>query len=206
MSFLNILFPEDISYGAVGGPQFFTTISTTQDKTEFRSANWSSPRMQYSVQYGLKNKQQIQNLVSFFYIVQGCSYVFRYKDWLDFSASNQALGVGDGEVTAFQIIKTYCVGNANSPNYMSYIRQITKPVSGTVTVKQNGIEVDDTQYTIDYTTGIITFIQPPAPNDAISADFQFHVPVRFASDVLQASMDADNFYNSKEITLIEVNA
>ena len=54
-SFLDIQLPTDISYGAVGGPEFSTNINITKGKVESRNFNWSSPRHKYNIAYGLKN-------------------------------------------------------------------------------------------------------------------------------------------------------
>ena len=42
------------------------------------------------------------------------------------AATDQAIGVGDGEMAAFQLVKTY--GDAFAP----YMRAIAKPVAGSV--------------------------------------------------------------------------
>ena len=38
--FLNIRLPDDISYGAVGGPEFSTNITTLNNGCEHRNITW----------------------------------------------------------------------------------------------------------------------------------------------------------------------
>ncbi len=41
MSFTEIRFPENISYGSTGGPEFSTDVVTTHNGCEQRNINWS---------------------------------------------------------------------------------------------------------------------------------------------------------------------
>src|SRR5690606_40500440 len=60
------------------------------------------------------------------------------RDWSsdvcssDLSATDQAIGTGDGGTTGFQLVKTY--GGAFAP----WTRDIVKPVAGTVVVAVDG--------------------------------------------------------------------
>lgn len=105
-------------------------------------------------------------------------------------------GTGDGVKTTFQLIKQY----GDDPVF--YTRDIRKPVIGSVTVG-----MDDTEYStgwsVDNTTGIVTFVQAPAVGAIIKAGFQFDVPVRFDTDCLNVS-SIDKNTAKAEIPLIEV--
>jgi uncharacterized protein (TIGR02217 family) len=59
-------------------------------------------------------------------------------------------------------------------------------------------------YTIDSTTGNITFTSPIKDGANIFANFEFDVPVRFDMDYLPISIDGKNLYSCKEINLIEI--
>lgn len=139
------------------------------------------------------------------------------KDTIQLPASGvltaQSLGSGDGGTVAFQITKTY----PNPGTGDDYIRSIRKIVSdGTPgpadadvvayvylagAVQTEGAGND---YTIDSTTGIITFTSPPGNGVAITADYLFDVPVRFASDLFEGSKFAFNIDNWDGIELVEL--
>jgi uncharacterized protein (TIGR02217 family) len=63
--FDEIRFPEDISYGAIGGPQYSTNIVLTSSGNEYRNINYSSSRMKFNVAYGVKTKEQMDKLLFF---------------------------------------------------------------------------------------------------------------------------------------------
>jgi uncharacterized protein (TIGR02217 family) len=67
----------------------------------------------------------------------------------------------------------------------------------------DGVEVT-TGFTVDCDLGVISFDVPPAAGVSVSAGFEFDVPVRFESDVLNIS--AENFRAGLigDIGLIEV--
>lgn len=205
MNFLEVRFPSDISYGATGGPVYSTDVVTMFSGHEQRNSNWKNARGKYNIASGVKTEDQWQSLISFFRACKGKAVGFRFKDWSDYQAKNQQLGVGDGETPEFQLAKAYTSGNT------IVIRKITKPVAGTVKVYRNGQRIDHhhlrgslDDYSVDYTTGIISFAEAPAANIIITADFEFDVPVRFDTDELQLSMDNFNSGSWNGIALIEV--
>ncbi len=205
MSFLEIQFPSDISYGTTGGPIYSTDVVTMFSGHEQRNSNWKNARGKYNIATGVKTEEQWQGLISFFRACKGKAIGFRFKDWTDYKAKNQQIGISDGETTEFQLVKTYSSGSS------MVTRIINKPVAGTVKVYLNGKKIghhnlrgttDD--YSVDYTTGIITFAEAPEMNVIITADFEFDVPVRFDTDELQLSIDSFNSGSWSGINLIEV--
>jgi uncharacterized protein (TIGR02217 family) len=137
--FHEVRFPDNIAYGATGGPEFATTVVATGAGHEKRNVNWSEARGRWDVASGLKKQAQIDELIAFFRARRGKAYGFRFKDWTDYKASSQLLGTGDGALTQFQLIKRYPSGSAIE------VRTIIKPVAGTVKVY-----LDDVELTADF--------------------------------------------------------
>ena len=185
-------------YGAIGGPQYFTNIVHTSSGNEYRNINYSSSRMKFNVAYGVKTKEQMDKLLLFFRARRGRAIGFKYKDWSDFSAKNQLIGIGDESITKFQLKKIYKSGVSE------FIRIIEKPVSNSVEVYLDNIKAKQEHYTIDYTAGNIIFTAPVKDKTNIFANFEFDVPVRFDMDYLPISIDGKNLYSCKEINLIEI--
>lgn len=196
MSFVETKFPDSIAFGSISVPEFNTSVITMKNGSEQRNINWSDCRLRYDVLNGIKTATELAELISFFKTRKGKAIGFRFKDWSDYSITGQVLGTGDGTTTTFQLIKDYVSGST------TYSRTITKPVSGSLTVYVDSIETTD--YTIDLTTGIITFNTAPLNTKEVKADFEFDVPVRFDSDILEISMDSINSGKVKGIKLVEV--
>lgn len=197
MSFLEIRFPESISFNSSSILEFNTTIVKSKNGYEQRNINWNSNKMKFNIINGIKTKTELDELITFFRNVRGAGYGFRFKDFTDYIGENQYLGVGDGETKEFQLIKSYRV----SDNIV-YYRKITKPVISTVRVFINDIESKD--FNIDLTTGLITLNTVPEIDSIIKANFEFDVPVRFENDIMEITMNSINSGNIKDITLIEI--
>ncbi|OCA05721.1 TIGR02217 family protein [Wolbachia endosymbiont of Trichogramma pretiosum] len=95
MSFTEIRFPENISYGSTGGPELSTDIVTTHNGCEQRNINWSRARARYNIAYGVRSNEQLTELITFFQARKGKAIGFRFKDWSDFTVINQEIGIGD---------------------------------------------------------------------------------------------------------------
>ena len=191
MSFVEVQFPSDISYGATGGPMFLTDVVATVSGHEQRNSKWSQARARYNVASGIKTETQWQALISFFRARRGKAVGFRFKDWGDFKAVNQPLLSLGG--TQYQLVKQYVSGAVVSE------RIITKPVAGTVKLYRNSI-LQASGWSIDTTTGIIT----TSLTGTLTVDFDFDVPVRFDTDELALSLDSFNAGSWNNIPLIEV--
>lgn len=187
-------FPDNISYGSSGGPKFNTVVTLVNSGFEYNNINWDQARHYYDVSMGVRTLEELSDLVSFFHITRGKGHQFRYKDWADYkscdldaspAATDQVFGTGDGGTTAFQLIKTYDLsgGVVNQ-------REIKKPIDGTVLIALNGVtQIETTHYTVDYTTGIVTFVTAPSASVSVTWGGEFDVPCRFDTDELQLSME-----------------
>lgn len=197
MSFHETRFPEDISYGSSGGPRFRTLVMVLDSGFEQRNISWAKVRAEYNVGQAIKTPAQMDALISFFYARRGRAYGFRYKDWADFSATNQQIGVGDASNTQYQMVKTYISGSE------SYGRNLYKIVSGTVpTINVNG---SPASFTLNYNTGLVTMTSPPASGHTIVVpSLQFDVPVRFDTDQLDIKQEYFQTQSWDAIPLVEV--
>lgn len=199
MSFHEIRFPEDIAYGSTGGPEYSTDVIITQGGYEQRNINWAEARARYNVAHGVKTQAQLDALIAFFRARKGKAHGFRFKDWTDYQIIGQILGEGDGIATTFPLIKTYDSGS------ISENRNITKPVQGSVEIYVNSVlQTENTDYTLNCATGIVSFTAAPGVEEIVSADGEFDVPVRFDTDRLIASLDTYGSYSWGEIPLVEI--
>ncbi len=197
MGFVEVQFPPDISYGSSGGPEYATDVVFSQSGHEQRNIQWSAARARYNVAHGIKTKEQLDTLLAFFRARRGRAYGFRFKDWTDYIATNQLLGMGDGERTQFQLVKRYASGTVHEE------RVISKPVGGTVQIFIDAVQVTS-GVSVAIHSGLVTFDTPPEPGQAVTASFEFDVPVRFDTDRLSATLEAYGIHSWLDIPLVEV--
>jgi uncharacterized protein (TIGR02217 family) len=206
MAFHEVRFPDDISRGARGGPERRTQIVELASGDEERNASWADSRRRYDAAYGVRRADDLARVIAFFEARNGRLYGFRWKDWGDFksclpsatpSPLDQPLGTGDVDRTTFQLIKRYDSGA------QSWERRITKPVAGTVRVALDGVEQGE-GWSVDTTTGVVTFDSAPAEGVAVTASFEFDPPVRFDTDRLDVTWDLDRLGSIASIPLVEV--
>lgn len=208
MSFHDIRFPANLSFGSLGGPERRTEIVTLANGFEERNTPWAQARRRYDAGLGLRALDDVETLIAFFEARQGMLHGFRWKDWADFkstrasravTALDQSLGNGDGVTHDFALAKTYRSGD------WATTRLITKPVAGTVRVALGGTEVGESlAWTIDLNTGIISFVSPPAIGAEITVGFEFDVPVRFDTDLIQVSVASFQAGDVPKVPVVEV--
>jgi uncharacterized protein (TIGR02217 family) len=190
--FLDISFPNAVARGATGGPGFSTNVVTLGSGAERRNIQWADARGEWNISTGIRTRAEMQAVIAHFYIVKGRGYSFRFKDWNDYQATDQAMV--EVTPTAWQLVKRYNVGG------YEHVRTITKPVQGTVAIKVGGVSVVPSS--VDYLTGLVTF--GSAPGSAPTASFEFDTPVRFDTDKLPITANAWDQQVVSQINLIEV--
>lgn len=179
MSFIDVRLPKQHGYGTVGGPSFATEIVVTANRREKRNQVFVDARRRYDLAVTARTQDQAEELTEFHAAMRGAFHSFRFWDALDYKLTDQLIGTGDGTETEFQIVKTYAKGTA------SHTRTITKPVAGLVVEVNDVVRTITTDYTIDLSTGVITFVSAPASGHAITVSGEFDVPVRFVEDELR---------------------
>ena len=175
---------------------------------EERNTPWAHSRRRYDAGLGLRSLSDIELLIAFFEARMGQMYGFRWKDWADFKSSvaerevtfeDQVIGLGDGVKTTFALVKTYRSGA------QSYARPIAKPVVRTVRIGMDEVEQQETvDYTLDPVTGVITFFTPPDRDVEVTAGFEFDVPVRFDTDIIQTSVASFQAGEVPNVPVLEV--
>ena len=206
MAFHEVRFPDNISRGARGGPERRTQVVELASGDEERNASWANSRRRYDVAYGIRRADDLAAVVAFFEARNGRLHGFRYKDWSDYksalpsqaiTATDQQIGTGTGSLQTFQLSKRYTSGA------QTWARTIAKPVAGTVRIALGMVE-QISGWTVDTTTGVVTFTTAPAGGVAVRAGFEFDVPVRFDSDTLDVTLDFERLGSITAIPLLEI--
>jgi uncharacterized protein (TIGR02217 family) len=209
MGFDDVRFPVAISRGSSGGPERRTEIVVTGSGAEERNSRWAESRRRYDAGFGIATRDELHAVLAFFEERRGRLHGFRWKDHADFkscapgravSALDQELGTGDGARSAFQLVKRYGSG------LRDYVRTITKPVAGSVTVAVAGVTAAD--FSVDGLTGVVRFAAGSIPPEGarVTAGFEFDVPVRFDTDQLRINLSHFAAGEIPEIPLVEIRA
>jgi uncharacterized protein (TIGR02217 family) len=208
-SFHEVRFPLRLALGVSGGPERRTDIVSLTNGREARNARWKNARRSYDAGSGIRSVADLYEVLAFFEARSGELYGFRFRDPVDnrsappgssVAATDQTIGAGDGAAATFQLVKTYADAGA------SVSRTIAKPVAGTVKVAVDGAEQAAGSFTVDTTTGIITFASGhvPASGAIVQAGFEFDVPVRFAVSRIDIDLSAFNAGRIPTIPLMEI--
>ncbi len=208
MAFHDIRFPANLSFGSVGGPERRTEIVALANGFEERNSPWAHSRRRYDAGVGLRSLDDVETLIAFFEARAGQLHGFRWKDWSDHKSCppgavpgplDQLIGIGDGVATVFRLQKTYVSG------LQSYTRPILKPVAGSVLVAvAEDPKVEGAEFSVTFTTGEVTFTLPPELGTRVTAGFEFDVPVRFDTDVIQTSVASFQAGDVPNVPIVEV--
>jgi uncharacterized protein (TIGR02217 family) len=117
---------------------------------------------------------ELRTLAGFFLQQQGAFQPFLFDDPTDHAVTAESLGAGDSSATAYQLVRA--MGGFAEP--------ITAPnlVSA---IHFDGILQSAGSYSVDNTTGLVTFTTPPPAGRAITADFTYYFRVRFSDDTAE---------------------
>lgn len=216
------VYPGELGVGSRGGPVYNTAIHETRTGEDYRISRWGRPQRVWSAQYGLRNFETIAKFLSFYRARTGAYEGFRFRDPFDWTTApngiispdpdNQwshrcLIGASNGVDTQFQLLKTYQHSNYQRP------RPITHPIAP----NQDGhfahiyvggvLQVEGTSYTLDYTTGIVTFAAPALAGSQIEWGGTFHVPARFGIEIDErylATVGGTDAWELGQVPIVEI--
>lgn len=192
------VFPEGIGYGAQGGPGFLTRVIVASSGAEQRNADHSRAKAEYTIDTGLKDPNEAAVLLAFVYTRFGKLNGFRFKDWTDYKLSDQPVVGNLGSNTLFQVYKAYTFASR------TYSRKITRPINGTIIVT-DGLGaplIEGVDWTLDYTTGLLTMTVAPVTYPRVTGEF--HVPCRLDIDLMKATVEKFNTFVWRSIPIVEL--
>jgi uncharacterized protein (TIGR02217 family) len=204
-AFHEVSLPLPFALGASGGPERRVDIVALGSGAESRNTPWAHGRRRYDIGGAVRTLDELHELIAFFEARRGKLHGFRFRDPFDFKScapsatptpTDQSIGVGDGAMTSFQLVKAY-----GAPPYM---RPIAKPVAGSVRMAVNGAELSSQQFSVDGASGLATLAFPPPVGAAVTAGFLFDTPVRFDIDRLDLTLDGFGAGRAISAPLLEI--
>lgn len=173
---INASLPEEVEIGAIRiDPDFESTeIVRTDGNREVRNIRTSQSLLRFEITY--PHSEQDANYLAVkaaYKAARGGTHSFDFQDHSEFEATNEPFGVGDGAETVFNLYKNYTFGGE------THSRRIYRPVSP-IALKANGVTISS-GYSVNYSTGVVTFTSPPADEAVLTWTGEFNIPVRFDS-------------------------
>lgn len=219
--FLEVQLNPKISFGAKGGLGYTTTVITNPTRIETRFRLQSRGYWKMTIPFNIKSKSFIQEVTSFFSLVQGKVYGWRFRNYREYYTciDNYSSGTIGKEPliysggTTIQLIHTRNPGLGTSETVL-----IAKPdlnsyggTSGTGEITLNLYKdgsgtpwPSSTNWSLDVTTGIITFA-----SDQTGHTFEWEgywdTPMRSDVDDQEASWDDLDIFNWDGIPILEIN-
>jgi uncharacterized protein (TIGR02217 family) len=183
-------------------PEFSTVVRASASGQETRVALWPNPRWHFKLGYELLRAdahQELQTLMGFFLARQGQYDSFLYQDPDDNAVAAQPIGAGDGATALFQLYRSF--GGFAEP--------VRAPNLGaTLNVYLAGVLQSPGGYTVSgwgtAAPGQLSFAAAPGAGVAITADFSFYYPVRFAADLAEFSEFMHQLWELRQIELVSV--
>lgn len=198
MSHLDAYLDPCPGFGWEGGPQFKTQIVELRNGRERRNAVWSQPRHRFTAPFNNISLADYAAIKRMHLVCRGMLHAFRFRDELDYTATNDQFGVGDGTTAEFQL------GKLSTLDGVEYYRQVYA-IAGTPTITVNG---SPASATVNDRTGVVTFDSSDIPGNGeiLRWSGTFDIWVRFATDDLPFSLAQANDRAVGSIELIEVAA
>lgn len=207
-----------VNFGTRGAPNFSVSLIENDAGQEEAVARWEAPKREYEAAFGKRKQVNIYSLLEFYITKQGV-HSFPFKDWSDYATTSNGtvhlpdangntptvdaedfvIGTGDGLTKTFQLVKKYTSGSVVRS------RNLKLPVQGTVRVAVDGVaQTESTHYSVNYETGVITFVTAPGSSLDVTAGCEFNVEVRFDPDT-NLDITIDGFATSStQVFLTEV--
>jgi uncharacterized protein (TIGR02217 family) len=131
-------------------------------------------------------QEEFSTLLGFYNRMMGPYDSFLYFDPYDNAVVGQTIGIGDGTITQFPLVKAFggFVEPVQAPQSIGaiYLNGVVQ-ASGSYSVSQWG----------DTTPGVVTFAAAPSAGALITVDMVYYFPVRFTED----NLEFDNFLGGR---------
>ena len=175
-------FPSCPSFGYSSEPMYSVTAIKTAGGHEVRNRNWSRPLHRYNCTVGPRKEEDVAELLEMWHAIGGTFTGFRFKDYVDFKSCRTHLDPTPlDQPLVFVVGLTYQLTKHYTFGALLQVREIVKPIQGTIRVADNGVEkTEGSQWTLDYTNGEVTINF--APVGELTWGGEFEVPCRFASE------------------------
>jgi uncharacterized protein (TIGR02217 family) len=197
MAHINTRLSDHVEIGATRIEEESVEIVRTDGGNEVRNTRWSQPLLRFELSFPTSERDdavflEVRNA---YRATRGGLHSFKFKDWSDYDATDEAFGLGDDETFIFSLYKNYTFGSE------TFARRVFNPVSP-IALKGDGVTIGS-GYSVNYSTGVVTFDDPPVAGVVLTWTGEFDIPVRFDTP-LQSTGLATHLEHHESTALQEV--
>ena len=217
--------PRSVAYGSSSGPEGLADVVTTTSGYRHTNRLWDQYLRRLTLTSVARTSTNAGVILKVFELV-GITDSFLQRDHGDWNTTDGDMRlrdgageaaitkddqplqntaddtfVGDGSTTTFQMTKR------RIQNTASHIRLILKPqiTSPAPLVALDGaLQTLTTHYTIDATTGIVTFVTPPGTDVVPTWGGAFYIPVAFVTSNMRQQIPGPDIFKVLSLELTEV--
>jgi uncharacterized protein (TIGR02217 family) len=197
MSHITTRLSDHVEIGATRIEEQDVEIVQTDGGNEVRNTRWSQPLLRFELSFPMSRRDdevfiEVRNA---YRACRGALHSFKFRDWSDYEVTNELFGTGDGAATVFPLYKNYEFGSETQS------RRIYQPVSP-IALKGDGVTIGS-GYSVNYTTGVVTFDVAPLDEIVLTWTGEFDIPVRFDTPLQSVGVDS-HIEHHQSIVLQEV--
>jgi uncharacterized protein (TIGR02217 family) len=204
-----LIFPAlpGLAWSVTKAPIFQTRIQRAASGRELRALDYPFPLWQFTLVFAFLRDNpnagfdELRTLMGFYLSCQGAFGSFLFQDPSDYQVTGQYIAEGDSSTSVFQLQRTM---GTSLPS--GGFAEPTVAPNTVDAIYFDGITQDAAGYSVDPSTGLVTFATPPGTGLVITADFSYWFRCRFVDD----SYDFENFmyrlWQLKKLTLISVRS
>ena len=204
-----LIFPAlpGLAWSVTKSPTFQTRIQRAVSGRELRALDYPYPLWQFTLVFDFLRDNpaagfdELRTLMGFFMLCQGAFGTFLFQDPSDDRVSGQQIGTGDTLRTVFQLQRT--MGETLPGG--GFLEPIVAP-NVVSAVYFNGIVQDPVGYSVDPTTGLVTFNIAPGSGLIITADYSYYFRCRFIDDSYAFENFMFRLWQLKKLTFISVRS
>ncbi len=204
-----LVFPAlpGLAWSVTKTPTFQTRIQRAVSGRELRALDYPYPLWQFTLVFDFLRDDpaagydELRCLMGFFMLCQGAFGTFLFHDPSDYQVTGQQIGIGNASTTVFQLQRAM---GATLPGG-GFFEPIVAPDKVSA-VYVDGITQSVESYSVDQSTGLVTFDTAPGSGLIIAADCTYYFRCRFVDD----RYDFENFmyrlWQLKKLTFISVRS
>lgn len=193
----NAIFPSElpgIKLDARRTPIFSTLVQDSVSGRETRAALQAYPRWRFEVAFEFLHsdaRAQLQEVLGFFLARRGRfdSFLFDFDE--DNSVTGQQLGIGDGETTQYQLVRT-----------LGVFTEPVRDINGLPAIYLDGV-ARESGWSMGI-SGLITFDAAPAEGAVITSDHNYYWRCRFVEDEADFERFLYKLWTLKKIEFISL--
>ena len=207
--FLEERLPVDVRIGMAYSDDYTVLITKTAGGAEYRKLIQPFPVRSFHVNFTSDQADLWARVLALYHRAYGKFAGFRVKCLDDFS-TNGLTGVptpldeplANTASGVYQLRNYYGTNGTALPSIGYPMRNIYKPVAGSVVAAKNGVTIGS-GITVNTTTGLMTISPAPLITDNITAGCYFDIPCRFDSAIVLTAL-SPSVRDCGSIDLIEL--